>query len=215
MRDLWNFSFFGRGNVSPIHSELLSLGFWVTGETSGLISRNNFVKKFDVTRSSLCSGVKECGIKRARFFLFPKSSFRIRRTTVLVMFKDSVNMLDATRQSFLTKSATTAMFTSVPVDFGRQPLSYSSTSLPSRNREYHLKTFDRYRVSSHKPFAPILVFLSQIDRLWNKILLQLSVRFLHSWRIKKTDFTRQVITRTLSKINKWNSVCERVLVDST
>jgi len=45
MRDLWNFSFFGRGNVSPIHSELLSLGFWVTGETSGLISRNNFVKK--------------------------------------------------------------------------------------------------------------------------------------------------------------------------
>ena len=31
----------------------------------------------------------------------------------------------------------------------------------------------------------------------------------------KTDFTRQVITRTLSKINKRNSVCERMLVDST
>jgi len=27
-----------------------------------------------------------------------------------------------------------------------------------------------------KPFAPILMFLSQIDRLWNKILWQLSIR---------------------------------------
>jgi hypothetical protein len=36
------------------------------------------------------------------------------------------------------------MYTSVRVDFGRPPLSSSSTSfLSSRNREYHLKTFDR------------------------------------------------------------------------
>jgi len=34
---------------------------------------------------------------------------------------------------------------------------------------------------SHKPFAPILMFLSQIDRLWNKILWQLSVHFRHPW----------------------------------
>ena len=33
--------------------------------------------------------------------------------------------------------------------------------------------------------------------------------------MKKTDFTRHVTTRTLSKINKRNSVCERMLVDST
>jgi hypothetical protein len=59
------------------------------------------------------------------------------------------------------------------------------------------------------------VFLLQIDRLWNKILWQLSVHFRHPWRIKNTDFTRQVITRTLSKINKRNSVCERMVVDST
>ena len=58
-----------------------------------------------------------------------------------------------------------------------------------------------------KPFAPILMILSQIDRPWNKILWQLSVHFRHPWRIKKPDFTRQVITRTMSKINKWNSVC--------
>ena len=45
---------------------------------------------------------------------------------------------------FLNKSATTAMFTSVRVDFGRPPLSSSSTgSLLSR--EYHLNAFDRFK----------------------------------------------------------------------
>jgi len=96
-----------------------SLCFGVTGKTPGLISCNNFVKKFlsalaitkmswqNVVPSSLCSGVKECGTKRAHNFLFPKSSFRIGRTTVLGMFKDSI-ILDAIRQSFLTKYARTA-----------------------------------------------------------------------------------------------------------
>jgi len=65
-----------------------------------------------------------------------------------------------------------------------------------------------------KPFATILVFLSQIGRLWNKILWQFSVHFRHPWRTKKTDFTRQVIDRTLSKIIKRNSVFERMSVDN-
>jgi len=60
----------------------------------------------DVTRSSFCSGFKECGTKRAQNFLFPKSSFRIRRTTVLGMFKDSAIILDAIQRWFLTKSTT-------------------------------------------------------------------------------------------------------------
>jgi len=106
----------------------------------------------DVTRSSLCSGVKQCGTKRAHNFLFPKSSFRIQRTTVLGMFKDSAIILDAIQRSFLTKStaaaAAAAMFTSVQIDFGRLPLSLSSiSSLPSWNWEYHLKTFDWFRAS--------------------------------------------------------------------
>ena len=42
MRDLWNFSFFGRGDISLTHSELCRFG--VIGKTPGLISRNNFVK---------------------------------------------------------------------------------------------------------------------------------------------------------------------------
>jgi hypothetical protein len=67
---------------------------------------------------------------------------------------------------------------------------------------------------SHKPFAPKLMFMLQIDQLWNKILCN-SVHFCHPWHVKKTDFTRQVITRTLLKINKQNSMCEWMLIDST
>jgi hypothetical protein len=52
---------------------------------------------------------------------------------------------------------------------------------------------------SRKDFATILVYLSQIDRLWNKNLWQLSVLFRHPWRIRKTDFTWKVIDCTLSK----------------
>jgi hypothetical protein len=63
----------------------LSLCFGVIGKTPGLISHNNFIKEIfvsisdpimswqDVTRSSLFSGVKECGIKHAQNLLFPKS----------------------------------------------------------------------------------------------------------------------------------------------
>ena len=143
MQDLWNFGFFGGGDVSPTHSEL-SLCFGVIGKKTRLISCDDFVKKNfvcidhpimswqDVTRSSLCSGVEESGTKCAHNFLFPKSSFRIRRTTVLEMFKDSAIILDAIRWSILTKSATAAMFTSVQVNFGQPPLLPSSTSsLPS------------------------------------------------------------------------------------
>jgi hypothetical protein len=123
MRDLWNFSFFGRGGVSPTHSEL-SLCFGVIGKTPGPNSRNKFVNKIFVWIGhhdnvlARCdsifpySGVKECGTKHAHNFLFPKSSFRIWRTTVLGIFKGYAVILDAIQRSFLTKSATAAMFTS-------------------------------------------------------------------------------------------------------
>jgi hypothetical protein len=66
--------------TNPFRTLLLCFG--VIGKTPGLISCNNFVKKIlsasamaimswqDVTRSSLCLGVKECGTKRAHNFLF-------------------------------------------------------------------------------------------------------------------------------------------------
>jgi hypothetical protein len=83
---------------------------------------------------SLCSGVKECGKKCAHNFFFSKPSFRIRRTRVLGMFKDYAIILYVIQQSFLTKSATAAMFTSVQVDFGWPSLpSLAMCSLPSQN----------------------------------------------------------------------------------
>ena len=103
----WNSSFFSRGYVSPTHSQLCRFvsGSQAKHQVSSPII--TLLKKFlsasaiaimswqDVTRSALCSGVTQCGMKRAHNLLFPKSSFRIRRTMVLVMFKDSAIILDA------------------------------------------------------------------------------------------------------------------------
>ena len=131
MRDLWNFSFFGRGDVSPTHSKLCRFDLGSVAKhqvlspviillkillSASVIAIMSWQR---VTQSSLCSGVKECGTERAHNFLFPKSSFSIRRTS-LGDAKDSAIILDAIRRSFLTKSA---MFTSVRVDFGQPPLS--------------------------------------------------------------------------------------------
>jgi len=54
------------------------------------------------------------------------------------MFEDFAIILNAIRQSFLNKSATAAMFTSVRVYFGQPTLSSSTSSFPSRNRGCHL-----------------------------------------------------------------------------
>ena len=103
MRDLWNFSFFVRGDVSQTIQNSVALfrghrqntrSHFLSASTIAIMSWQ------DVARSSLCSGVKDCGTKRAHNFLFPKSSFRIRRTTVLGMFKDSAIIIDAIRRSF-------------------------------------------------------------------------------------------------------------------
>ena len=74
-----------------------------------------------------------------QFFLFPKSSFRIRINTDLGIFKDSAIILYAIYRLFLNKSATKKMLTSVRGYFGQSSLSsFSTSSLPSRDVEYHL-----------------------------------------------------------------------------
>ena len=163
-----------------------------------------------MTQSSLCSGVKECGTKRAHNFLFPKSSFRMQRTTVSGTFKDSAIILDAIWRSLLTKSATAAMFTSVRVDFGWPPLSSSSTSsLLSRKWEYCLKRFIGSEPHSCKPFAPILVFLSQIDLLWNIILRQMlflpSLMYKENW-LYKTSYNLYTVEDKQMKLGVWTDV---------
>jgi len=101
-----DFQFLGPRGCLTNPFRTLSLCFGVKGKTPALISCNNLLKKFlsasaiaiiswqDVTQSSLHSGVKECGIKHAHNSLFPKSSFRIGRTTVLEMLKVSAIILD-------------------------------------------------------------------------------------------------------------------------
>ena len=175
MQDLWNFSFFGWGAVSPTHSELCC---FVTGsEAKHQVSSPVIIllKKMFVYIGHRDNVLAKCDsifpLIRCHTTFFPKSSFRIWRTTVLGKFKDSAIILDAIRRSILTKSATAAMFTSVRVNFGWPSLSSSPTSsLPSQNWEYHLKSLIGSEPHSHKPLASILVFLSQIDWLWNKIL---------------------------------------------
>ena len=88
MRDLRKFSFFGRGEVSPTHSELC---WFVSGsQAKHQVSSPIMIllKKFlsastiaiiswqDVTWSTLFSGVKECGTKRAHNFLFSQILFQ-------------------------------------------------------------------------------------------------------------------------------------------
>jgi len=159
-----------------------------------------------------CQGVRN---KTCTQLSLSQILFQNQKNYSLGMFKDSAFILDVIRQSFLTKSATAAMFTSVRVDFGRSPLSSTSTSyLPSRNLEYHLKRFIGSQPHSYKPFAQYYCFCRTYTD-FETFYLQISVQFRHPRGMKKTDFTRQVITRTMSKINKRNSVCERTLVDST
>ena len=107
------------------------------------------------------------------------------------------------------------MFTSVRVDFGRPPLSSSTSYIPSRNREYYLKTFDWFTASFPLAFCTN-TSVSVADRPALKQNLMATLCSIPpSMMYKRTVFTRQVIIRTLSKMNKRNSVCERMLVDST
>jgi len=80
------------------------------------------------------------------------------------MFKDSAIILDAIRRSFLTKSVTVTMFTSESILDGHlsRHLLPAPFSLEIENTTY--KRLISSEPHSHKPFAPILVFLSQIDR---------------------------------------------------
>jgi len=77
----------------------------------------------DMTQSPLCSSVKECGAKHAYNFVFPKSSFRIRRTTFSMQF---VSHFSPNQQ----QQPCLPQFNSI---FGRPPLSSSTSSLPSQN----------------------------------------------------------------------------------
>jgi len=145
------------------------LGFVVTGKTPGLISRSNFVKKFlsssaiavtscqDVLRTALCSSVRGCGTKRAHDFLLSKSFSKSGKLQCSGCSKMLLSFLVLFDGHFFIKSATESMFNSVRVDFGQPPISsFSTSSPPSRNREYQLKNLIGSELHSHKHFKLIV-----------------------------------------------------------
>ena len=163
MRVLWNFSFFGWRDVSPTHSELCRFvsGSQAKHQVSSPViillkkifvcvgHRDNFLARCDsIFPLPRCQGVwnKTCTQLSVSliFSQNPKnySLGGVQRFCYHSCCDSTVIFF------FFTKSARAAMFISVRIDFGRPSLSSSSTiSLPSRNREYHLKTFDRFRAS--------------------------------------------------------------------
>jgi hypothetical protein len=83
-----------------------------------------------------------------------------------MMFKDSAIILDAIRQAFFTNSARAAIFTQFqPIlgsDLSRHLLPPTFCLKIENATQKHLLGSQPH---SHKPYAPILVFLLQTDRL--------------------------------------------------
>ena len=127
MWGLWNFSFFGRGDVF----RTLSLCFGVIGKIPGIISHNNFVKKnlfcighcnkilarcdsiFPLLR---CQGVWK---KTCTQLSLSQILFQNPKNYSLGDVKDSAIILDKIRRSFLPNRPHQQYFTSLRVDFGR------------------------------------------------------------------------------------------------
>jgi len=130
--------------VSPNHLEICRFvsGSWSKHQVSSpVIVLLNFCLHCDNILAR-CDSIfpllrcQELWNKCTHHSLFLKSSFRIRRSTALRIFKDSATIIDGIRWSFLAKWATAAMFTSGRLDLWRPPISsFSIRSLASRNRE--------------------------------------------------------------------------------
>jgi len=113
MRDLWNFSLFGRGNISPKYSETCRFvsGSWAKLQISSRVlfffvyigHCDNVLAGCDASFPLLwCQGVwnKMC----TQISLY-QILFHIRRTTVMGMFKDFADILDAIQRSLFNNSA--------------------------------------------------------------------------------------------------------------
>jgi len=157
MRDLWNFSFFGRRDVSPTYSELCRYvsGSWAKHQVSFPVI---LLKKI------VCFG--HCGNVLARCdSIFPllrcqgvrnKTCTQLSLSQILFQNPKDHSLGDVSRFCYHSWCDSTVIFdqlsnsSNVYLSLSRF---WTATSLviyqplPSRNREYHLKAFDRFRAS--------------------------------------------------------------------
>ena len=116
MRDLWNVSFLGRGDVSPTHSELCRFvsGSQAKHQLSSPViilfkklvfigHRDNGLARCDsIFPLFRCQGV---WIKTCTQLSLSQILFQIRRSKDLVMFKDSAIILGAIRRSLFDQNS--------------------------------------------------------------------------------------------------------------
>jgi hypothetical protein len=127
----------------------------------------------------------------------------------LGMLKDSAIILDAIRRSFfdqISNSSNVYRSSSLILDGNlSRHLLPATFRLEIKNTTY--KRLIRSQPHSHKPFTPILVFLSQIDRLWNKILRQLSSfppsMTYKETRLYKTSYNSYNVEDKQTKLGVW------------
>jgi len=111
MRDLWNFSFFGRGEVSPPHSEFCHFVSGSQAKHQVLSPLITLLKSFVFIGhlgNSLPRCASNCPLLKCQGAwnktctrLSPSQIlFKIRKSTVFGMFKDAATILGEIRRSF-------------------------------------------------------------------------------------------------------------------
>jgi hypothetical protein len=144
----------------------------------------------DVTWSSLCTGVKECGTKRAHNFLFPKSSFRIQRTIVLGTLKILLSFLMRFYGHFWPNSNSSSVHLSSSrcwtatslVVFYKLPSILKSRIPPQNVSSVHslipisllhqYECFCHWQTSFETKFYGNSLFISTIHDEWRKLTFQ-------------------------------------------
>jgi len=209
---LWYFSFFSQGDVSPTHSGLcrfVKKNFVCIRHHDNVLVRRDSIfplLRCQIVWSKTCT---QLSLSQLLFQNLKNCSFGNVKKFCYHSWCDLTVIFDQISNS----SNVYLQFESILDGLLSHHLLPASFHLKIENTTK--KRLIGSEPHSHKPFPPILVFLLQINKFWNKVLWKLSVYLYHPWCIKKTDFTRQDITRTLSKINKRKSVCEWKLVDIT
>ena len=222
LRDLWNFSFFGRRDVSPTHSE--HCRFVSGSQTKHKVSSPVIIL---LKKICVCIGQRENVLARCdSIFPLLRCQAVWNKTCTQLSFPNPLSESEKLQSWECSK-----ILLSFLMKFDGHFWSYQhqqqclphfesildgqfSRHLPPAPFRLKIENTTQKRLigsepHSHKPYAPMSVFLSQTDRLGNKILWQLSVHFRHLWRITETDFTSYnlyTVEDKRTKFGAWTDV---------